>query len=223
MLFITIGLLAGCSKPSKAADQCYEHLIFDYGPGRAGDYPVCRAFLQNINKFCDEPVPLNRTMIKEGITKLSKPNWSNVVDWRKYFNVVTTARDTMPGETKYQRLEKSFQDGKTKMWIGTLNLDNFGVDETVLRLNSGESVNRGFNMIIPFNLQTGIYDESFDSVINRGSFDALIYDGKTYLMWEKNWQNISRGYEIHISKPHHAGTNPGILSSICVFSYKTDK
>lgn len=215
---IISSLLLAIVNISSAEENCYKLDVYDYETGRAGNYPVCRAFLTNLNRFCDVPVPLNRVLISPNIPKLVRPKWTVVPDFHRYIDAIATAKNTIKGEESYRRLESSLKSGNSKMWIGQLNLDNHGSIETVIRLNSGVPVVRGYNMLVPIDLKTGKYDDTFERISTR-PYDALIYDGRTFLFEENNWWDLSRGYEIYLNEPHHAGTAPGVLGPVCVFAY----
>ena len=86
------------------------------------------------------------------------------------------------------------------MWIGNLNLDNHGLPETVIRLN-GKTKRWLFNSLIAIDKKTYRYDDSFEQM-SRYPFDAVIYGGRTFLLKENNWADVSRGYSINLYEPH---------------------
>jgi len=182
------------------AGECYKHLIYDYESGRAGNYPVCQAYHKSLNQFCDEKIPLYRAVVAPGIEKLKMPKWEKVDDFMEYIPIVADAYDVFPEDMLYKALLKALKSGRVTMSLGKLNLDNNGKTENVIRLN-GRDVRWLFNSLIVYDKKNNKYDESFDSFTKRG-YDAILYDGRVFLITEENWHDISYGYKVQINEPH---------------------
>ena len=183
-----------------ATDGCYKQLVYDHATGRAGNYPVCRDFAKNLNSLCGKPIPLYQTYIASGNPKLSMPNWSLITEFQPYLGAVADALNISPENIKYKALTESLSAGQVQMWIGNLNLDNHGLPETVIRLN-GKTKRWLFNSLIAIDKKTYRYDDSFEQM-SRYPFDAVIYGGRTFLLKENNWADVSRGYSINLYEPH---------------------
>lgn len=57
---------------------CYVLLKPKWPEVMGGDYPVCRAVLDNLNKFCDEPPQYDRRKVHPTTRNLREPNWERV-------------------------------------------------------------------------------------------------------------------------------------------------
>lgn len=126
---------------------CYVQLR-PVGSGRAQyvqgeNYPVCRAVLANLNKFCGEAPPYNRHKLHPSIRNLEEPAW-RPLDPAQNLDVVKETFTSVgePGNrvlvwrNEKGRVTSLAESGVLKLWTADIDIDSNGTLETVYMLEN---------------------------------------------------------------------------------------
>jgi uncharacterized protein YecT (DUF1311 family) len=119
---------------------CFSLLERDWPTVKSGHYPVCVDFLENLNRFCDEPPPTCDREIDPAIKSLSLPKWEEL-DPKEHLEVIGQMLTPNYRLTKQWRslrddVKERVLRGETRFWHALVDLDGDGVDEHVVRFDS---------------------------------------------------------------------------------------
>ncbi len=183
LIVIVIGLLGGCSKPSKAGEYKLLHrpLLMKsttpYAPyPKATDPSVCKAYEKNLNSFPDEihPMSCNRR-INETINGLIGIEWkllegSESVDLLVSAIIDKMAEREIVDESKqrtnlHNSISQRIKDRKKQISIEHFDIDNDGNGNVVIRVSN-------INVPPPLGCVDGKYTDS------SYYYQYYIFDGK---------------------------------------------
>lgn len=170
--------------------------------------PVCVAFEEVLNATCEPPERLMRDWtIPENEKRFRKPEWM-LLDWRDYWEMVgdlssveQRGRDLL-WKQKEVRMRKDFEESNLSLSVASIDIDNDGESETIVRLQyvgTGEFGTRPWAMFGIMNQKTKRRDWRYQQetlyVNAREGGQILLYNGKTYMFgWENAW-DILMAYE----------------------------
>ncbi len=109
------------------------------------DYPVCRAVLANLNKFCDEPPQYSRRKLHPSSRNLEEPAWRPLDPAQNVDIVQAIYTTTVGGSAEEQahawrnvrgRLTSLTTSGVLRLWEAEIDIDANGATETVYLLEN---------------------------------------------------------------------------------------
>jgi hypothetical protein len=213
--------------------SCFELLKRKWPEVQSGNYPVCRDFVQNLNRYCGEP-PLCERKIDPAIKSLSSPDWK-VLDPKQYLFVIGQMLRPDWRESGMQApIEPEIMDnihaGKVRFEHVWIDLDRDGRKEHVVRFADGrcKATNRdektGFFYF--WNYRMAVVDEQVSRVdsgyrhVVEMFHDITIHDRRPYgLRWDFVGDGDStQGVALYEPFAVPFSQDRGSVS-VCVFQY----
>lgn len=211
---------------------CFRLLERKWPEVQSGHYPVCVAYLKNLNRFCKEASSACEYKLDPEIKELSQPDWE-AIEPKANLELIAEAlkwwNSSRPlDENRWQVIEpeilRRIDRGMVRMWQTRIRLANNEEPVHVIRVDPGcERTNvigsdpAGYNVGgVPFvrvvDDETGRLDKRYDYLL-YGVQDLVLHDGQTYLL-----RLASSGDDLVIEEPFSArdGYEKG-MRSVCIF------
>jgi len=221
---------AELEKTKAEPKPCFRLLERKWPEVQSGHYPVCLAYLKNLNRFCGEPPPTCERKLDPAIKELSLPKWEEI-DPKAHLKVIEQTLNYNFENIKVwlpipPDMLEHIHSRKVHMLHTWVDLDHDGKMEHVVRFDDGPchpinpSGERGF---YGFNYEIAVVDKDITQVDERfryveiGGRDVLLYEGRAYL-----WHfTASDGPDtFSLQEPFHVSvTDTGNADSVCVFQY----
>lgn len=138
--------------PAKRTD-CYVLLKNQWPYVQGGDYPVCRAVVENLNKLCDQPRQYESRKIHPSTQALARADWEpisakdnpDLVKQTVLVNVLPTCRESR-WQNYAARVEQGIAPGDLKLFRAEINAGLGDGQQIAYRVeNAWEPGQRGYN------------------------------------------------------------------------------
>lgn len=206
---------------------CFSLLERDWPTVKSGHYPVCVDFLENLNRFCDEPPPTCERKIDPAITSLSLPKWEEL-DPKEHLDLIGQILTPNYRFTKQWRplrgdvKERILRD-EGRLWHAWIDLDGDEVKEHVARFGWATCVpgtRTKAGSFFGVNYSLAVLTSSFSVDVRYGYIsnknDVILNDGLAYLL---TFTDGSGKFSLH--EPFHEPvTEARDSNSVCVFLYR---
>lgn len=213
---------------------CFRLLEREWSDARivqSGHYPVCVAYLKNLNRFCKQSSSTCEYTLDPEIKELSKPDWEAIdpkANLELIANRVKWRGDShSPSENYWQIIKpeilRRIDQGMVRLWQTRIRLA--GNEETVrvIRADLGcepiivigpdhAQYQTSNAFVIVVEEGTGQLDRRYDYLL-PGVKDMVLHNGQTYLLWRL----AAYDDELVIEEPFSVSETGGKgMRSVCV-------
>ena len=160
-----------------------------------GNASVCRAFEQVLNTTCEAPDKLQCNLtLPPDEKRFQKVNWQPL-NWQEYWEMIREwrlkhIREGMSEDMREEevlRIRRLFEDGKSSLSTATLDINNDGGAEQVVRWGQ-----HTFGVLIPGAKRLDWrYESAFLNLNSSDGAEIMLYQGKTYMFgWVTGFKSL---------------------------------
>lgn len=214
---------------------CFRLLERKWPEVQSGHYPVCVAYLKNLNSFCGESPTACERKLDPVIKELSLPKWEEVDPKANLDLIAQIVKGgnvfTPPSEIRWQVVKPEIlsriDHGAVHMWQARISLTTNGKPELLVRVDwgcmpidavgpDGATYRAGGipSSVYVVDEHTGKLDKRYDYLENVE--DVVLHDGKAYLLEQSGYHRNS----LELGEPFSArgGYEKG-KTSVCIFEH----
>lgn len=211
---------------------CFRLLERKWPEVQSGHYPVCVAYLKNLNRFCKEASSTCEYKLDPAIKELGKPGWE-AIDPKANLELIAERvkwrGGSRPPSENYWRVIKPevlrrIDQGIVRLWQTRIRLASNEESVRVIRADLGcepivvvgpdrAQYQTANAFVIVVDEGTGQLDKRYDYLLH-GVEDMVLHDGQTYLLL----RSAIYGDDLVLEEPFSArgGYEKG-MNSVCVF------
>lgn len=214
----------------KATKSCFRLLERKWPEVASGHYPVCVAYLKNLNRFCNEATPTCEYNLDPEIQALSKPDWE-AIDPKANLELIAERvklHNTYqpPSEQYWQVIKpeilRRIDQGMLRLWQTRIRLASNEEPVRVIRADLGCEpiivVGPDRAQYLTPSTFVVVVDGDTDQISRRydylldGIRDIVLHDSQTYLL--QRYPGDDLVIEEPFSVPETGGKG---MNSVCVF------
>jgi hypothetical protein len=179
-------------KTAKKVRKCWRRVNLSDDVG-GGDAPICIEFENVLNTTCTSPEKLKfNWTLPFSETRFKKVIW-HPLDWREYWWLITDyfygGKNPEIRKMGELGLRRNYETGKMTIAVTTVDIDNNGAPEEVVRIGFWG----GGGRLLIINPKSKKNDNEYRNMIadpNRSdSSEIMLYDGQSYMFaWDDAWK-----------------------------------
>lgn len=224
--------LASLNEVLAEPKPCFRLLERKWPEVQSGHYPVCVAYLKNLNRFCKESSSTCEYKLDPEIKELSQPKWE-AIDPKANVELIAERvklhNTSLPPSEKYWQVIKPeilrrIDQGMVRLWQTRIRLASNEDPVCVIRADLGcapiivigpdrAQYQTSNAFVIVVEEGTSQLDRRYDYLL-PGVEDLVLHDGQTYLLL----RSAIYGDDLVLEEPFSArgGYEKG-MNSVCVF------
>lgn len=211
---------------------CFRLLERKWPEVQSGHYPVCVAYLKNLNRFCKESSSTCEYKLDPEIKELYKPDWE-VIDPKANLELIAERvklhnTSQPPSEQYWQvikpEIQRRIDQGMVRLWQTRIRLASNEEPVRVIRADLGcepiivigpdrAQYQTSSAFVIVVDESVGQIDRRYDYLLH-GVKDVVLHNGQTYLLLRSAIYGDQLVIEEPFSVPETGGKG---MNSVCVF------